>query len=341
MSRSVSLTHNEKNQSVTMTMALSLLLLASAFTLPKSISAQTLDPNDSNSAQTYEALTAAHPGWVQIPGKLIRPDCVHEIPNGAKVEISADGQASGDVTLKGQVIAHYDPCSEAPISTRHFSANKTLSNNPSWNGWVEAAQENVSLGSNDNIDWMSGYFYVPNNPSTNGGLIYIFNGIEPSSQNWILQPVLQYGSSPAGGGNYWGIASWLVGTGGAWHSPLERVNPGDRLWGYTEQTGSSNGTLYWISEAYDLTTNAYSYINASTWGLHWTWAYEGVLEVYGVNYCSQLPSSGYNYFYSSAVDHGYPYYYGVSPAFYGAVYQSGCSDWVYVYNSSDYAYLFY
>jgi hypothetical protein len=270
----------------------------------------------------------------------MRADCVHEIPNGANVEIK-DGQVTGDVTLKGQVIAHYDACPEAPISTRHLNASKTLSNNPSFNGWVEASQENVWLGGSDNIDWMSGYFYVPNAPSVSGGLIYIFNGIEPSSQDWILQPVLQYGSSPAGGGNYWGIASWLVGTGGAWHSPLERVNAGDRLWGYTEQTGANGGTLYWTSEGYDLTNNAYSWITASTWGLHWTWAYEGVLEVYGVNSCSQLPSSGYAYFYSNYVDHGYPYYYGVSPAFYGAVYQSGCSDWVYVTNPYDYTYLFY
>ena len=339
MNYATSLTRNEGNRAITTTMVMTL-VLAIAFTLPKSANAQNSAPNVSNNAQTYEALIAAHPGWVQVPGQLMPADCVHEIPNGANVEIK-DGQVTGDVTLKGQVIAHYDACSEAPIPTRHLSASQTPSHNPSFNGWVEASQENVSLGASDNIDWMSGYFYVPSAPSVNGGLIYIFNGIEPSSQNWILQPVLQYGSSPAGGGNYWGIASWLVGTGGAWHSPLERVNAGDRLWGYTEQTGSSNGTLYWTSEAYDLTTNAYSWITASTYGLHWTWAYEGVLEVYGVNSCSQLPSSGYAYFYSNSVDHGYPYYYGVSPAFYGAVYQSGCSDWVYVTNPYDYTYLFY
>ena len=79
----------------------------------------------------------------------------------------------------------------------------------------------------------------------------------------------------------------------------------------------------------------------STWGLHWTWAYEGVLEVYGVNYCAQLPSSGYAYFFYNYVDHGYPYYYGVSPGFWPAVYQSGCGDSVYVNNTYDYAILYY
>jgi hypothetical protein len=223
-----------------------------------------------------------------------------------------------------------------------MNASKTATQNPTWNGWVEASQENLWwLGGSDNIDWESGDFYVPSAPSVNGGLIYIFNGIEPATQDWILQPVLQYGYSPAGGGYYWGIASWLVGTGGAWHSPLERVNSGDRLYGYTEQTGASGGNLYYTSEAYDLTTNAYSWINATTWGLHWTWAYEGVLEVYNVSWCSQLPASGYAYFYNNYVYHGYPYYYGVSPAFYGAVYQSGCGDSVYVNNTSDYTFLWY
>jgi hypothetical protein len=35
-------------------------------------------------------LLTDHAGWVQIPGELIRPDCVHEIPNGATVEVEVD-----------------------------------------------------------------------------------------------------------------------------------------------------------------------------------------------------------------------------------------------------------
>jgi hypothetical protein len=291
--------------------------------------------------QTYEQLADSHPGWVQVPGQLMRPDCVHEIPNGATVEVSKDGKVTGDVTMNGQVIAHYDACPEAPIPTRH-TASAGHTPGPPFNGWVEDSQEYLWwLGSSDNIDWESGDFYVPNNPSVNGGLIYFFNGIAPTGENWILQPVLQYGYSPAGGGYYWGVASWFVGSGGAWHSPLVAVKPGDKLSGYSEQTGASGGTLYYTSEAYDLTSGAYSWISIWSSGLHWTWAYEGVLEVYGVNSCLQLPSSGYAYFFSNYVDHGYPYYYGVSPAFSGDVFQSGCNDWVYVNNTYDYAYLFY
>jgi hypothetical protein len=282
---------------------------------------------------------------VQIPGKLIRADCVHEIPNGAKVVVGKDGEPTGDVMMNGQLFAHYDTCSEAPVSTRH-TANVTKPTalqhvpGPPFSGWVEDSQENLSLSSSDNIDWESGEFYVPNNPSVNGGTIFLFNGIAPTAENWIVQPVLQYGSSAAGGGNYWAIASWFVGTGGAWHSPLETVKPGDTIYGYTEQTAKGS-TLDYTSEAYDLTSGANSWITLYSSGLHYTWAYEGVLEVYNVNSCSQLPSSGYAYFFDNVVYHGYPAYDYVTPAFTGDVFQSGCSDWTYVNNSSEYAYLFY
>lgn len=299
-------------------------------------------------AKTYEAIQAAHPGWVQVPGQFIRPDCVHEIPNGARVEVK-DGKVTGDVTLNGQFIAHYDACPEAPVSTRHAAgAGMAPSGNkkgqyPGWNGWVEDSQEYLSwLGSGDNIDYESGEWYVPSNPSMNGGLIYLFNGIAPTAQDWILQPVLQYGTGYAGGGNYWTIASWMVNNSGyVFHSPLVGVNAGDRLWGFTEQTGQSGGTSYWETKANDLNTGANSWITAWTSGLHWTVAYEGVLEVYNVNYCAQLPASGYAYFFYNYVDHGFPSYYGVSPAFSGNVFKSGCGDSVYVNDTYDYTILYY
>jgi len=93
----------------------------------------------------------------------------------------------------------------------------------------------------------------------------------------MLQPVLQYGVSPAGGGNYWAIASWLVSSNQAFYSPLEAVYPGNSISGFTEMTAISGGTQYWEVEAKDTTTGAYSYLSADVSGQHWTWAYAGVL----------------------------------------------------------------
>jgi hypothetical protein len=295
-------------------------------------------------ANTHTSKAAMeHPGWVQIPGELIRPDCVHEVPNGAKVEFGQNGQATGDVTLNGAVIAHYDACSEAAVSTRHpqstlAASTKGHGQTPYINGWVEASQWDVSLKSGDNVDLMDGLWYVPSNPSENGGLIYLFNGIEPTTENWILQPVLQYGVGYAGGGNYWAIASWLVGPNYVFHGPLETVSPGNLIFGYTEMTGASGSTHDWRVEAYDETTGANSWITIGFSGLQWNWAFSGVLEAYDIGSCSQLPSSDYAYFEDSSVYHGFPSYDYISPqGWYGAIYQTGglkCGFGVYAGNTT-------
>lgn len=253
--------------------------------------------------------TLDHAGWVQIPGELIRPDCVHEIPSGAMAEVANNGQITGDVTLNGALIAHYDACPEKAIVTRPRKRTQSLANPPgTGNGWVEDSQWDVPLSASDNIDYMGGTWTVPSYPSMDGALIYLFNGIEPQGGEWILQPVLQFGVSPAGGGNYWAIASWLVGSSGyAFHSPLETVNPGDLIFGATGLNSVSGSTLYWKVGAKDETTGAYSWITAHVSGQHWTWAYAGVLEAYNVSSCSQFPSNGRVTFNNSVVEHGFPY----------------------------------
>lgn len=265
-----------------------------------------------------------HAGWVQIPGELIHPDCVHEIPNGARVEV-VDGKISGDVTLNEALIAHYDACSEEAVVTRPRGLSEKLSYAPgTGNGWVEASEWDVPLASTDNIDYMAGTWTVPSYPAANGALIYLFNGIEPSSENWILQPVLQHGSNGSIGGNYWAIASWLVGPGYAYHSPLLIVYPGQSIFGFTEQTGTVGGILEWKVQVQDTSTGTYSWITANTSGLHWTWAYAAVLEAYNVTSCAEFPSSGKAVFSNSVVYHGYPSYRGISPqSWFRALYSYG------------------
>ena len=181
-----------------------------------------------DAAVDVTALKKAHPGWVQVPGQIIRPDCVHELPKGARVEVVND-KITGDVTMGGRVIAHYDACSEPGISTRpsHNQTRPKAALTPgTGNGWVEAVENDVSLGGSDNLDWLSGTWIVPPAPAVSGGLIYLFNGMEPSSQNWIIQPVLQYGNNGYFGGNYWVISSWMVGPNNyAFYSPAEEYIP--------------------------------------------------------------------------------------------------------------------
>jgi hypothetical protein len=299
--------------------------------------------------QTYQDLRAAHPDWVQVPGKLMRADCVHEVPNGARIVMGNDGQPTGDVMLNGQLYAHYDTCSEAPISTRHLAAapgtptqapgTPSPTTGPPFSGWVEDSQEQLSLVTGDQISFESGIYNVPSAPSATGGTVFIFNGIAPAAQNWILQPVLQYGVSAAGGGNYWAAASWLVGPGVTMFSPLITVSAGDLFMGWSEEVGDGSE---FGAEAYDNNTYADSELVIQNSGQHWTLAYEGVLEVYNVTSCSQLPASGSVYFYPNFVQYGYPGHdVTAPPAFTGEVFQSGCGDSTNVNNSADSLYLYF
>ncbi|HKJ81322.1 MAG TPA: T9SS type A sorting domain-containing protein, partial [Ignavibacteriaceae bacterium] len=82
---------------------------------------------------------------------------------------------------------------------------------------------------------------VPDPPSQKGKqIIYIFNAL--TTLNDIVQPVLQWGDSPAGGGDYWAICNWYVTrSGNAIFDTLIKVNSGTRLHGEINVIQQSNG----------------------------------------------------------------------------------------------------
>lgn len=75
----------------------------------------------------------------------------------------------------------------------------------SWTDWRNAGQTPVST--------FVATWRVPPAPTVaNGQLIYLFNGLQDAQGAHILQPVLQWGFSPARGSGYaWGLASFWVG----------------------------------------------------------------------------------------------------------------------------------
>jgi hypothetical protein len=85
----------------------------------------------------------------------------------------------------------------------------------------------------------------------------------------IYQPVLQWGSSAAGGGNYWSIASWYVdGQGGpAFHSSLIQIAPGQVLKGVMSQTGQSGGLFSYYCDFEGIANSGYAITNVKqlTW----------------------------------------------------------------------------
>jgi hypothetical protein len=115
-------------------------------------------------------------------------------------------------------------------------------------GWITFAAYTESA--TNVITFMTTTWTVPPAPRRGDGqLVYIFNGLQDSPVTHILQPVLQWGASPAGGGNRWSVASWFVdSSGNAFKSPLVDVNEGDVLTGVIRLTGQSGGTFNYTCE---------------------------------------------------------------------------------------------
>ena len=129
---------------------------------------------------------------------------------------------------------------------------------------------------------------VPAIPSSaSGQTIFLFNGIDPKETGAaILQPVLQWGESAAGGGPYWAVASWYVlGTGHAFHTDLVRVSPGDDLLGVMKLAGSSNGSFSYSVEFMGIPGTTLAIKNVAE--LVWC---NQTLEAYQISKCSDYPN---------------------------------------------------
>lgn len=148
-----------------------------------------------------------------------------------------------------------------------------------YSGWTN--------GSGNPISYFSTNWIVPPAPATqNGQTIFLFNGIEDAGFDVILQPVLQWGSSHAGGGNYWSITNWFVGSSPTLFGPLIQVNPGDNLQGIMTLT-NQNGTLF----SYLSSFNGFPTADLTVTDIdELTWANE-TLECYDVTAFSDYPDT--------------------------------------------------
>jgi len=143
-------------------------------------------------------------------------------------------------------------------------------------GWIENAQWN-NTGTQPIVSFTTTWVVPPASASSDSQTVFLFNALQPNSAAHILQPVLQWGPSAAGGGNYWSITNWYAdGVGGASvYQSLQKVNPGDVLQGVMTCTGkSSKGYSYTSSFA------GYPSLDVTVTDVdQLTWAFE-TLEAY-------------------------------------------------------------
>lgn len=153
-------------------------------------------------------------------------------------------------------------------------------------GWITYAYWNNATGKA--ITSFTTTWRVPPNPRLDDGeLIYLFNGIQNSTM--IYQPVLQWGSNGAFGGNYWCVASWYAdGQGGqAFYSQNTRVDVDQLLTGLMTQTGSANGQFSYNCIFQGIANSALPIQNVQ----ELTWCAE-TLEAYGLKQADDYPAAG-------------------------------------------------
>ncbi len=98
--------------------------------------------------------------------------------------------------------------------------------------WIENSQWRNG-GTNPIISFTTSWIVPPVPTSDDSQTVFLFNGMQPDNAAHILQPVLQWGSSGAGGGKYWSIANWYADgqNGAAVKSNVIQVAPGTVLTG--------------------------------------------------------------------------------------------------------------
>jgi len=167
---------------------------------------------------------------------------------------------------------NYPPCPYKPL--RHGAA---------WKAWTEYLDS--SLITNLVSQWK-----VPDTPQQQSNqILYYWNGIEPTDNQAVIQPVLQWGSTPAGGGRYWALSSWFVsGSHGYFFTKLVRAQSGNTITGTL--TLLANGTWFVSGKVVESGLETSYVYNPYT--KDWTYAYE-VLEAYNVDEkCILYPASG-------------------------------------------------
>jgi hypothetical protein len=159
-------------------------------------------------------------------------------------------------------------------------------------GWIADAFWNNDSG--QPISSLKTTWEVPPQPSQDSSqLIYLFNAITRfSDDNAILQPVLQWGVSADGGGNFWAVASWYVHTSGdAFKTPLVRVSTGDTVTGVMTVISQSGGFFSYNCQFEGIAGTSLHVLNIPE--LLWV---SQTLEAYGAATCSAYPATTHTSF---------------------------------------------
>ncbi|GLQ90630.1 hypothetical protein [Dyella flagellata] len=226
--------------------------------------------------------------YVVTPNGFFSPSCVQRVQEGETLHADGSIELPNGLTRTPAVCAqpHYrfDGTRVEPNGSFFMPAIVAL-RQPTINGWVEDANYSSSI----NIGKIVATWKVPGTPAKQSGQTdYFFPGLEqlPNVES-ILQPVLGY---DAFSGTVWTLSSWnCCVSGTTYYSGPINVNAGDTILG-TTQCKAANSCGTWTITSKDVTTGKSTTLSTSPYG-NLRWVFGGVMEVYGVSSCNQLPAS--------------------------------------------------
>lgn len=226
-------------------------------------------------------------GFVRAPGgRAVHESCVHRLPEQGLHLAHEGSELVARRGPGGREVMRMPECGRTSPGPLH---------GPAWKAWTVFDAAAAASDNGTTVSRLTSTWKVPGPPQNyQGEITYFWNGVEPEQESAVLQPVLQYGETPAGGGQFWGVASWYVsGTHGTAVSPLVKVEVGQEVVGDNRRlaNGSWAVTGAGSSLTYEPASNDY------------TRAYH-VLEEYDIVTCQCYPPAGQVTFYNVSVEAG-------------------------------------
>ncbi|HEY1553122.1 MAG TPA: hypothetical protein VGG28_35065 [Kofleriaceae bacterium] len=250
-------------------------------------STDTVDPSApvaDTDASTIPATQESRADFVLTPSGYYHKDCVFDVGDDAVIETDGSVTKSDGTRVAVPACTHGHYASLDEIGATAIAQPEAVE--PTVNGWVEDLNKWAA-------DWykkVTATWSVPTSPSHYAKqTVFFFPGFQPGDASTIVQPVLQYGPSAAGGGEYWAISSWDCNK-SCPHSSLKRVAVGDVIEGTAAGTScTKGGACTWTITTTDKTSGASTKLVRKAAKMEWAAV---SLEAYGITACDEYPSSG-------------------------------------------------
>jgi len=171
--------------------------------------------------------TTSSSDLVLTPAGYMPSSNVHFVAPGNHLVVS-NGRLQQLETRTGKMIRDFG---EVTVTPRHKTTEAQ--------GWIAYAWW-TNTGSA--ITRFTTTWIVPSAPTEEGGqTLFLFNGMQDGTthSSYIIQPVLQWGPSAAGGGKFWAVTNWYVSGRHAFFGSLINVSPGATLIGVMSETAAS------------------------------------------------------------------------------------------------------